>query len=158
MTTDTLTAAELADRAEDEAARRADRKLLAETLRWARLKGYTRIREYEGGQFSGYSWVGAYPRVHFNPSGDGTLYCGNGMFTAETAREAVDVLCALGVLPPSMFSAIRTEEIEWSARMKDGRPAFASTFTEGGARRYADEQPSLLAVFTRRVGPWERVD
>lgn len=53
-------------------------------------------------------------------------------------------------------SAYTTDEIEWSCRMKDGRPAFASSFTEAGARRYAAEDPHT-AVFKRRVGPWEKV-
>lgn len=81
----------------------------------------------------------------------------NVSFWPESVRETVDVLVALGILPAHLSSVWREAEVEWSARMKDGRPAFASTFTEGGARRYVDEQPELLAVFTRRVGPWERV-
>lgn len=54
-------------------------------------------------------------------------------------------------------SALADDETEWSCRMKDGRPAFASSFTEGGARRYAADDPGHCAVFSRRVGPWVRV-
>lgn len=71
----------------------------------------------------------------------------------EGLKAAIEVAFAAG-----RESVWEQAETEWSARMKDGRPAFAATFTEGGARRYADEQPDHLAVFTRRVGPWERVD
>lgn len=54
-------------------------------------------------------------------------------------------------------SAYDRDETEWSCRMTDGRSAFACTFTEGGARRYAADHPEHLAVFNRRVGPWVRV-
>jgi hypothetical protein len=101
-----LSASDLAEIEADEAAQRADRKLLADTLRWARVNGHVRTREYEdGGRFSGYSWTGVYPDVLWNPdAGDGTLYCGTGMLSPETAREAVDVLCALGALPAELSS------------------------------------------------------
>lgn len=54
-------------------------------------------------------------------------------------------------------SAYTTDETEWSCRIKDGRPAFATSFTEAGAHRYAATDPVHLAVFSRRVGPWQRV-
>jgi hypothetical protein len=48
--------------------------------------------------------------------------------------------------------------VEWSPRYAhDGSSAFASTFTEAGARQWVAEA-SYLALFSRHCGPWERVD
>ena len=48
--------------------------------------------------------------------------------------------------------------IEWAPRYaSDGSSAFASTFTEAGARKRVAEA-SYLALYTRRRGPWKRVD
>lgn len=101
-----LTAEEIAaDLAAEEEQRRADRKLLAEVLAWSRVNGYGKAREYEGGRFAGYSWKAPYQKLHLDPHGDPTLYYGGHAIQPETVREAVDVLCALGVLPPEKFSS-----------------------------------------------------
>lgn len=100
-----LSTATTAEIEADLADRRDDRRLLADTLRWARTQGYSRAREYECGQFCGYSWVAPYQRVTLDPGGDLTIYVGRHAISPESAREGVDVLAALGVLPQEFSSA-----------------------------------------------------
>jgi hypothetical protein len=100
-----LTAAQLADCEEEEQQQRANRKLLAEALKWARINGYARERVYEMGQFSGYGWDAPCGRVHFCPLHDPVIYYWGSAIQPGNAREAVDVLCALGILPAHLSSA-----------------------------------------------------
>lgn len=65
----------------------------------------------------------------------------------------IDYLWAVAVAA-GRESAFAGGEVEWSPRYADGSPFLHGTYTEGGARRYADEHPGTLRVFTRRVEPW----
>lgn len=162
----------------------ADRQLLRQVFAWARANGWKRVYpDYDGPHLKDlrdWHWFGpdrevflevlasrkTTPDWRFVASSTFAEGVEIGADGSLNVRRCVDVLCALGILPAHFSSAFEAgresastqAETEWSARMKDGRPAFACTFTEGGARRYADEQPDRLAVFTRRVGPWKRVD
>lgn len=112
-----LTAEQLADREEDERQQRADRKLLAEALKWARVNGYVHERVYEMGYFSGYGWDVPCGRVHFCPLHDPVIYYSGSAIQPGSAREAVDVLCALGVLPAHLSSAWQAAQKELKARI-----------------------------------------
>lgn len=164
-----LTAAEeiAAMVAADDEWRHAERAKMAAALRWMRDRGRVRTRETEAGMRGWvYQWRGTDSiALVVMTYGDLTIYAGSQVLTPESVTQAVDLLAALGVLPVQMSSQFQAgtaaagwshEAEEWSCRMHNGRSAFACTFTEGGARRYAADNPAQLAVFRRAVGPWVR--
>lgn len=164
------TAAECeADRAADDQFRREERRLLAKTLAWARRSGYEKAREYEGGQFCGYSWKEPFAKVVFDPAADMTIYYGRSAFSPESVREAVDVLVALGVLPVEMSSAFDAGresayeggDTEWCVEIGANRARVWSGRTEAMPRvqldYFAQIWPGQAWLMSRRVGPWTEV-
>ncbi|GLZ62836.1 hypothetical protein [Micromonospora sp. NBRC 107095] len=91
-----------------------DRRLLAEVHRWARIQGWRAggWRGYQNAQFEDKATVTVRPNEAgfqvWRKDADALFFTGQPTeYPTATVREAIDILVAIGILPPAFSSAYR---------------------------------------------------